>query len=198
MLLPVLEGTDGVMRMSKSTGNYIGIAEPPREMYGKTMSIPDGMIARYFELATAAPPEEVRAVRAELAREGTNPRDLKRKLARTIVATYHGEAAAVGAEQEFDRVFSGGGLPDEIPEPSIVVRGQRSLDAVWIVALVVGAGLARSNGEARRLIQQGGIRLDGDVVADVDSAVTIDRPRLLQAGKRRFVRVVPANVSLEA
>lgn len=198
MLTPVLEGTDGVRRMSKSSGNYIGIAESPREMYGKTMSIPDGMIARYFELAAAVPREEAAAVRDELAQEGTNPRDLKKRLARTIVATYHGQAAAIEAEQEFERVFSRKGLPDEIPEPTIVVRGQESLDSIWIVALIVGAGLARSNGEARRLIEQGGIKLDGEVVGDVDFAVPIDRPRLLQAGKRRFVRVVPANVCLES
>ena len=198
MLLPVLEGTDGVRRMSKSTGNYIGISESPREIYGKTMSIPDELIVRYFELATTVPGEEVEAVRAELGREGTNPRDLKRKLARTIVAIYHGEEHATGAEEEFDRIFSKKGLPDEIPEPSISLRGQSSLESVWIVALVVGAGLAKTNGAARRLIQQGGIRLDGNVVEDVEFNVSIDRPRLLQAGKRRFVRVVPANVSLEA
>jgi len=197
MLLPVLEGTDGVRRMSKSAGNYIGIDESPREMYGKTMSIPDEMIVRYFELATTVPGQEVDAVKAALGGEGTNPRDLKRRLARTIVAAYHGEDAAVGAEEEFDRIFSQRGLPDDIPEPAIVLRGQESLDSVWIVALVVGAGLACSNGEARRLIQQRGIRLDGDVVDSVDFTFTLDRPRLLQAGKRRFVRVVPANVSLE-
>lgn len=197
MLLPVLEGTDGVRRMSKSTGNYIGIAESPREMYGKTMSIPDEMIVRYFDLATTLPREEVAAIGEAMVRGDTNPRDLKRRLARTVVAIYHGDAAARIAEEEFDRIFSKGGLPDEIPEPGIVLAGQKSLDSVWIVALVVGAGLARSNGEARRLIQQGGIRLDGSVVEDVDSHVQIDRPRLLQAGKRRFVRVVPGRVSLE-
>ncbi len=198
MLLPVLEGTDGVRRMSKSTGNYIGINESPREIYGKTMSIPDELIVRYFELATTVPAEEVDAIRAATGRDDTNPRDLKKKLARTIVAIYHGEEHASGAEEEFERIFSKKGLPDTIPEPSISIRGQSSLESVWIVALVVGARLAKTNGEARRLIQQGGIRLDGDVVEDVESSVSIDRPRLLQAGKRRFVRVVPANVSLEA
>jgi tyrosyl-tRNA synthetase len=198
MLLPVLEGTDGVRRMSKSTGNYIGIAESPREMYGKTMSIPDEMIARYFDLATRVSKEEVVEVENALRREDTNPRDLKRRLARTIVATYHGEEAARGAEEEFDRIFSKGGLPDEIPEPEVTLRGQKSLESVWIVALVVGAGLAASNGEARRLIGQGGIRLDGAVVDDVDYTIPIDRPVLLQAGKRRFVRIVPSRVKLGA
>lgn len=198
VLLPVLEGTDGLKRMSKSTGNYIGLAESPREMYGKTMSIPDEMIVRYFELATTVPRDEVDAVRDALGRDGVNPRDLKRRLARTVVRMYHGEDEASGAEEEFDRIFARKGLPDEIAEPSITLRGQASLESIWIVALVVGAGLAATNGEARRLILQGGIRLDGDVVKGVESTVSIDRPRLLQAGKRRFVRVVPANVRLEA
>jgi len=196
MLLPVLEGTDGVRRMSKSTGNYIGISESPKEMYGKTMSIPDSMIMRYYELATTSSPAELEAVRKALADPGTNPRDLKRRLAGIIVTMYHGPDEAEKAEEEFDRIFARGGLPDEIPEPQITVAGQTDRGAVWIVALVVAAGLARSNGAARRLIQQGGIRLDGNVVTDVDSTVAVYDPHLLQAGKRRFVRVVPEKVSL--
>jgi len=197
MLLPVLEGTDGVRRMSKSIGNYIGISEPPREIYGKTMSIPDEMITRYFELATELPPGDVEAVAKALATEGTNPRDVKRRLAREIVALYYDEDAARAAEEEFDRMFVAGGLPDDIPEPEIVIEGQADRDAVWVVALVKAAGLAKSNGEARRLIKQGGIRLDGRQVSDVDFAVSLREPVLLQAGKRRFVRVVPEKVALE-
>ncbi len=197
MLLPVLEGTDGVRRMSKSIGNYIGISEPPREIYGKTMSIPDEMIVRYFELATELSPDEVADVAAELRKKGTNPRDIKRRLARELVALYHDERAAEDAEAEFERMFVAGGVPDDIPEPAILIEGQSDPDAVWVVALVRAAGLARSNGEARRLIRQGGIRLDGEPVTDVDSTVSIREPVLLQAGKRRFVRVVPENVALE-
>ena len=115
-----------------------------------------------------------------------------------ILPDFRNLEEAVRAEEEFDRIFAKKGLPDEIPEPVVSLKGQKSLDSVWIVALVVGAGLAGTNGEARRLIGQGGIRLDGNVVEDVDSTVSIDRPRLVQAGKRRFVRIVPANVSLEA
>ncbi|MBD3368252.1 MAG: tyrosine--tRNA ligase [Candidatus Eisenbacteria bacterium] len=197
MLLPVLEGTDGVRRMSKSIGNYIGISEPPREIYGKTMSIPDDMIVRYFELATELLPDEVATIKGELDRERTNPRDVKRRLARELVALYHDERAARDAEQEFDRMFVSGGTPDDIPEPAIRIEGQDDPEAVWIVALVRAAGLAKSNGEARRLIKQGGIRLDGMQVTDVDSTVSVREPVLLQAGKRRFVRVVPENVALE-
>ena len=198
MLLPVLEGTDGVRRMSKSTGNYIGISEPPKEIYGKTMSIPDTAIARYFELATTCSEAEAEAVRRALADGRTNPRDLKRKLARIIVTMYHGSQETEQAEEEFDRIFAKHGLPDEIPEPEVHVEGQSDRGAVWIVPLLVAAGLARSNGAARRLIEQGGIRLDGNVVTDVDSSVAVYDPHLLQAGKRRFVRIVPDNVFLTA
>jgi tyrosyl-tRNA synthetase len=196
MLLPVLEGTDGVRRMSKSTGNYIGIGEPAKEIYGKTMSIPDSMIMRYFELATTSSREELESIRKALADPSTNPRDLKRRLAGVIVTMYHGPDEAENAEEEFDRIFAKGGLPDEIPEPQLTVEGQGDRGAVWIVALVVAAGLARSNGAARRLIEQGGIRLDGNVVSDVDSTVAVYDPHLLQAGKRRFVRIVPEKVRL--
>ncbi len=196
MLLPVLEGTDGVKRMSKSTGNYIGIDEPPREIYGKTMSIPDEMIARYFELAAWLPESEVVAIRKELAAPETNPRDVKRRLARALVSLYHDDDAAATAEEEFDRIFAKGGLPDEIPEPALTIGGQADIASVWIVALVKSAGLASSNGEARRLIKQGGVRIDGEVVRDADATVSLDEPRLLQAGKRRFVRVLPDNVTL--
>ena len=196
MLLPVLEGTDGVKRMSKSTGNYIGIAEPPREIYGKTMSIPDGSILTYFELAAGVKGEALAQVERRMTSDDVNPRDVKRELARALVALYHGEREAIAAEEEFDRMFRKGGLPDEIPEPEMAVRGQADRGAVWIVPLLTAAGLARSNGEARRLIGQGGIRVDGEVVSDVDSTFSVERPLLLQAGKRRFARVVPEKVKL--
>ncbi len=197
MLLPVLEGTDGVKRMSKSIGNYIGIAEPPKEIYGKTMSIPDSSIVRYFELAAGARGDDLESVKRQLSAEGVNPRDVKRSLARALVALYYDEDSARSAEEEFDRIFKGGGLPDQIPEPEFVIHGQSDRGAVWVVALLTAAGLARSNGEARRLISQGGIRLDGEQVVDVDSTVSVERPLLLQAGKRRFIRVVPDKVRLE-
>ncbi len=198
MLLPVLEGTDGVRRMSKSIGNYIGIDESPKEMYGKTMSIPDTMIMRYFELATEMRPEELAVVRRELESPGVNPRDIKRKLSRAIVSLYHSPEAAVSAEQEFDRIFAKGGLPDEVPEPHVVLKGKPGEEeGAWIVALLTGAGLTKSNGDARRLIKQGGIRLDGSVVTDVDFVVALDRPHLLQVGKRRFVRIRPERVTYD-
>jgi tyrosyl-tRNA synthetase len=197
MLMPVLEGTDGVRRMSKSIGNYIGISDPPREIYGKTMSIPDDMIMRYFELATELGRDEVAAIGKELESEETNPRDIKRRLAREVVGLYYDDEAALHAEEEFDRMFVAGGVPDDIPEPAVLVKGQSDPDAVWVVALLKAAGLAKSSGEARRLIQQGGIRVDGTPVADVNSVVSVREPVLLQAGKRRFVRLLPENVALD-
>jgi len=194
MLLPVLEGTDGVRRMSKSTGNYIGLAEPPREIYGKTMSIPDGLILRYFELAASLGEAELAGVRAALGGGSVNPRDLKRDLARRIVTLYHGAAAATAAEEEFDRIFAKGGVPDEIPEPAVTLRGQSDLSRVWVVALLTGAGLASSSGEARRLIAQGGVRVDGEVVGDAEGVVDLTCARLLQVGKRRFARILPGNI----
>ncbi len=196
MLLPVLEGTDGVKRMSKSIGNYIGIAEPPKEIYGKTMSIPDTMIARYFELAVALRGDELAAIKARLAEPGVNPRDIKRELARALVTLYYNESDALAAEEEFDRIFGQKGLPDEIPEPTLEVpAAEDGSGGVWVVALITAAGLAGSSGEARRLITQGGFRLDGVPVDDVEYVVALDRPRLLQAGKRRFVRILPENVT---
>lgn len=195
MLLPVLEGTDGVKRMSKSIGNYIGIAEPPKEIYGKTMSIPDTMILRYFELAVALRGDELADVKARLSATGVNPRDIKRELARALVTLYYNEDDARAAEEEFDRIFAQKGLPDEIPEPSVDVPRSEDGTGVWVVALITAAGLAGSNGEARRLIKQGGFRLDGEQVSDVDYVVALDGPRLLQAGKRRFVRILPDNVN---
>jgi tyrosyl-tRNA synthetase len=198
MLMPVLEGTDGVRRMSKSTGNYIGLAEPPREMYGKTMSIPDSLIARYYELAACLPAVELAGLRATLADPTVNPRDLKRQLARRIVSLYHGDSAAQAAEDEFDRIFTKGGLPDEIPEPAVSIKGQADATRVWIVALMLGAGLVSSGGEARRLIAQGGVRVDGEPVQDADRVVDLTSPKLLQVGKRRFARILPKNVVLGA
>ena len=197
MLLPVLEGTDGVRRMSKSTGNYIGLTEPPREIYGKTMSIPDTMILRYFELAACLSPGDLAAVRASLADNRVNPRDVKRELARRIVTLYHGASAATAAQEEFDRIFAKGGVPDEVPEPRVVLKGQPDPGRVWIVALLTGAGMVGSGGEARRLIAQGGVRIDGDQVGDSEAVVDLTSPRLLQVGKRRFARILPGNVVRE-
>ncbi|MCL4514695.1 MAG: tyrosine--tRNA ligase [Firmicutes bacterium] len=191
MMMPLLVGTDGVQKMSKSLDNYIAIEDPPSEMYGKTMSIPDNIMINYFELATDIPMKEIHEIEAGLKAGALHPRDVKRRLAREIVAIYHGPAAAREAEATFDLIFKKGEAPADIPVvkvPGDELDGGRA----WIVKLLALAGLAGSNGEARRLINQGGVRLDGQVVSDVDFQVEIGAGRVLQAGKRHFARVEKA------
>ena len=184
MTLPLLVGTDGEAKMSKSLGNYIGITEPPREMFGKVMSVPDPLMRQYFELCTDLPPEEVE----HLCSEAVHPREAKERLAREVVTRYHGGEAAERAVREFRRVFAQGGLPDEVAEVTLeptAAEGGR----VWVVRLLVTAGLASSNSEARRAIAQRGVRIDGKVVTESDLEVAVADGMLLQVGKRRFVRV---------
>lgn len=189
LMLPILEGLDGVQKMSKSLGNYIGINESPQEMYGKTMSLPDALILRYFELVTPVSLEELAAIRAGLADGSLHPRDAKMRLAREIVTFYHGAEAARLAEEEFCRVFQRHELPSEVPEVKVARAG---LDGgrIWLPRLLVLAGLAASTSEARRLIQQGGVRLDNRRVEDPDLEIELNQSALLQVGKRKFARVV--------
>ncbi len=188
MTLPLLVGTDGTAKMSKSFGNYIGITESPTEMFGKVMSIPDRLMRQYFELCTYLDAAEI----DDLCSDDTHPRDAKDRLAREVVTTTTTgpttpTVADAGAE-EFRRVFAEGGLPDEIPEVSL---DPEELDGgtVWIVKLLVRTGLATTNNEARRAIAQRGVRLDNEVVTDVSLEVEVSDGMLLQHGKRKFVRV---------
>jgi len=189
LMMPLLEGLDGVKKMSKSLGNYIGISEPPNEMYGKTMSVPDELMVKYFELVTDLSNEEIAAIRQGLADGTLHPRDAKMKLAHTLVRMYHGEEAARQAEDYFRTVFQERALPDEIPVVA-VERGKLEDGRMWIVRLLVELGLVHSNGEGRRLIQQGGVRIDGEKVTDVDAAVTVRDGMVVQVGKRKFAKVV--------
>jgi len=181
--VPLLVGTDGVEKMSKSLGNYIAIGEPPEEIYGKTMSIPDTQIVNYFTLATDVEPSEVRRMEEGMASGGLNPRDAKARLAREIVTLYHGAAAAKEAEEHFEKIFRQREVPDEI-ESFTVAPGSH-----WICAVIKDAGLAKSNGEAKRLILQGGVKLGGERVSNVDLELNERNHEgvVLQVGKRRFV-----------
>jgi tyrosyl-tRNA synthetase len=190
---PLLEGTDGVQKMSKSLGNYIGVDDPPREIYGKIMSISDQLMLRYYELLSEIGAEEFERMKQELAAETLNPRDAKMRLGREMVARFHGEEAAQGAEAEFRRVFSDRGLPDDIAEP-VVRLSRRDGAQLWLVPLLVEAHLAPSSSAARRLIEQGAIRVDGVRVIDINTRLTAHEPHLLQAGKRHFARIRPENV----
>lgn len=184
LTMPILEGTDGVEKMSKSLDNYIGIAEPPEEMYGKTLSIPDALIFRYFLLATDAPTDDLDRLKEFAER---NPRDAKHELAWTIVRMYHGADAADAARQHFEKTVIQGGVPDEMPE--VAVEGA----SIGIIDLIRQADFAKSNGEARRLVQQNAVSLDDEKVTDIAHEVDLSAaPMVLKVGKRRFARVVRA------
>lgn len=188
VLTPLLPGLDGVQKMSKSLGNAIGITEPPNEMYGKVMSVPDELMITYFEYCTLVPLPDVRALEAALRGSQAHPRDVKKRLAREITARYHGEAVAEAAEREFERVFAARELPEEIPEVPVSRRRLRD-GAIRLVHLLVELGLAESNGEARRLISQGGVSVDGERVADTEAEVSVKDGLLVRVGRRRFARV---------
>ncbi|HKP71629.1 MAG TPA: tyrosine--tRNA ligase [Pyrinomonadaceae bacterium] len=185
IVMPLLEGTDGVQKMSKSLGNYIGINEPPQEMFGKVMSISDVLMWRYYELLTDLRADEIAVLRAATEAGGRNPRDLKVELAKRIITDFHSASDAQAAEDEFNRVFKRKEAPDEI--------GERTLAAgAWkLPRLLVETSLAASMGEARRLIEQGGVRLDGERHTQVDYELELSRERavLVQVGKRNFLRV---------
>lgn len=185
LTMPILEGTDGVEKMSKSLDNYIGISEPPEQMYGKTLSIPDALIFRYFELATDAPTEELERLNAFAQ---ADPRNAKHDLAFRITRMYHGEDAARAAREHFERTVIRGEMPEDIEDFAPQTEGGK----IGLVHLIAQAGLAASNGEARRLVQGGGVQIDGEKIADV--AYTVDvaaqAPFVLRAGKRRYVRVI--------
>lgn len=180
--LPLIPGLDGVQKMSKSLGNAIGLTDAPRDMFGKTMSVPDELMGDYFQLLTDLPADERQALL-----DG-KPREAKAALGRALVACYHGEQAAQEASDEFDRVFRDKGLPDEIPEATLPAELVEEGSA-WIVAVLREVGLASSSGEARRAIQGGGVRVDGDKLDDVQARLVSGGPYLLQVGKRRFQRV---------
>jgi len=183
LTLPILVGTDGHMRMSKTTGNVIGIDEPPNEMYGKVMSLPDHVMLDFYRLVTRFWPDEIAAVEAGLVNGELHPMEAKMQLAREVVSRYHGEDTAAKAEARFRRVFQRGELPAEIP---VYRPGEPQAN---VVALLVEAGLAPSKSQARRLIDQGGVRIDGETVSDIDLTIEVEEGIVVQVGKRRFVKL---------
>ena len=183
--MPILEGLDGVQKMSKSLGNYIGISEPPDQMFGKLMSISDELMWRYLELLSDVPLEEIATWRRFVA-EGLNPRDIKFRLGEEMVLRFHGQAAASRAKENFIARFQQGAIPENIPE--IEVHGRA--DGLGITNLLKDAGLAKSTSEAMRLIDQGGVRLNGQPVEDKGLRIEPGAKCMLQVGKRRFARVI--------
>ncbi len=197
MTTPILEGLDGVQKMSKSLGNYIGIDEPPREVYGKAMSIPDSLIARYLALGTGLDGTEVDRLCAGLADGSVHPRDAKARLAFELVRIYHSTAAAERAAAEFDRMFRRHEAPDAAAEFTLSEEAVKE-GVVWLPRLLVLTGLAGGLAEARRLIRQGGVAVDGEVVVDERFAVPADCPHLLRVGRRRYVRILSLTPGHEA
>lgn len=184
LTLPVLEGTDGIQRMSKSIGNYVGISEPPKEIFGKIMSIPDRLIVPYFRLITDLDSAEIDE-KEKAIESGANPVDFKKELGRAIVRMYYDEAAAEEAQQQFEQVFAKGGLPDDIPE--VVFDWEE--DTVWLPKLMAEIGASGGTGEAVRLIKQGGVSLDGKKITDHTTKISVDGEYLLKVGKRGFYKV---------
>ncbi len=184
LTLPLLEGLDGVNKMSKSLDNYVGITEAPNDIFGKLMSISDELMWRYYTLLSFRPADEVAALKRECA-EGRNPRDAKVALAQEIVARFHSQAAAEHALAEFEARFRQGALPESMPEVTLSTAGA----GIPIAQLAKQAGIVESTSEALRLIAQRGLKVDGDVVADKALVITAGRTIVVQAGKRKFARV---------
>ncbi len=185
LTLPLLEGTDGVQKMSKSYGNYIGLTDGPGEMFGKVMSIPDGLMAKYLRLCTAVEPAEIDSIEEGLKAGTEHPNAVKRRLAREVVSLYHDAGAAHEAERAFDRVFREHALPERMDEFNVSLE-----DPVYLPALLKEGGLVASASEGRRAIDQGGVRIDGEPVppGSYEFPPEALEGRAIQVGKRRFAR----------
>lgn len=188
MMMPLLEGLDGVQKMSKSLGNYIGIDEEPNEIYGKAMSVPDELMYKYYELATDLSNEELAELKAGLAEGTIHPRDAKMRLAKTFVRMYHGEKAADEAEQRFVTVFQQRSLPDEIAEVELSASELEN-GQIRVIKLLVDLGLQASNGEAKRSIQGGAVRINEEKIDDPNASISIANGDIIQVGKRKFAKV---------
>lgn len=188
LMMPLLEGLDGVNKMSKSLDNYIGINDKPADMYGKIMSIPDKLIPRYFKLLTDIPREELREIKEDIENEKSNPMHLKKQLAHLIVTEYHSQDEAEEAAAEFKRVFSRGKLPEDIPEV-IIDKEDLEDSQMWIVKLVAATGLVDSNSEARRMIKQGAVTINQEKYKKINVDVDVENGMVIQIGKRRFAEI---------
>lgn len=185
MTMPLLEGIDGIQKMSKSLGNYVGITEPSQEIFGKIMSISDELMIRYYELVSYLPNAELEALKDGLKKGKVHPRDAKVSLAKEIVARFHSTDAATKAASEFDKVFKSKGIPENIEEKIITINSQD----IGVIDLLKNSSLTPSTSEARRLIQQGGISIDGNKVSDINQKLSANKDYLIQIGKRRFTKV---------
>lgn len=182
---PLLIGTDGVEKMSKSYDNYIGISEPPQQIFGKTLSIPDNLIYKYYELATDVSNDELQEIKSKLADPSLNPRNMKRELAKALVTMYYSQQAADEAQEEFDKIFIKKEVPDEIPV-HILEQGKSEIN---ILDLITKVNFAASKSEARRLVVQGGVSIDGEKIDDAAATIILDKEKILKVGKRKFIKI---------
>jgi len=186
LTMPLLVGTDGIEKMSKSYNNYIGLSDTPADIFGRTLSIPDSLIYTYYELGTDISNEELLKVKAQLNDKEINPRNIKRDLAKILVRMYHSQEDAIRAEEEFDKIFIKKEVPDEIPE----IIFDNSINGINILDLIVKVNFSPSKGEARRLVIQGGVSIDGVKIEDIAASINIDKPIVLKVGKRKFVKII--------
>ena len=187
--LPLIEGTDGVEKMSKSLNNYIGINEPPQKMYGKTMSVPDKLMLRYFELVTDVSLEEIERMKNGLENNLLHPRDVKKRLSREIVGLYHGQNAALLAEEEFEKVFKEKLSPEKIKEISIRKTDLKK-GKIWITNLILLSGFIESKSEIKRLIAQGGIKINGEKISNPFLDLAVEDGMVIKIGRLNFIKVV--------
>ncbi len=184
ILMPLLEGTDGSEKMSKSLNNYIGITEAPKDIFGKTMSIPDVLIYKYFELATRLTAKELHKIKSELEDPTNNPRNTKRRLGYELVKLYYDEDTAKSAVEEFDRIFIKKEIPDEVEEFKL------DESSIKITELLMLTKLTDSKGNARRLIEQGGVSIDGEKIEDINYIIYFKKEFILKVGKRKFLKII--------
>ncbi len=193
MTMPLLEGTDGVQKMSKSLGNYIGVTDPPSEIYGKTMSIPDALMMKYYSLLSGLPKDEVKKIAQGLKENTLHPKDVKKRLAGILVGAFYGVAEAEKAGREFESVFREGGLPENIPVVTLSSKDIESGGVIWLPKAMVAARLCGSTSEAVRLMAQGAVEVDGKVIKDKDARIKITGEMMIRVGKRRFARLRAQN-----
>lgn len=188
LMTPLLEGLDGVEKMSKSKGNYIGVTFTPEDMFGKTMSIPDSLIIRYFTLLTDKSVIEIKEMEAGMKDGTLHPMELKKVLGRAIVERFYDHVAAEKAQAEFEKVFSKGGLPEDM---SVVQINDNELEdgKIWIISLLTKAGLVQSSSESRRMVKQGAVSLDGKKITELNAQIEPDNGMVIKVGKRRFAQI---------
>jgi tyrosyl-tRNA synthetase len=189
MTMPLLEGLDGVQKMSKSLNNYIGVTDTPKDIFGKTMSIPDSLMIKYYSLLTGLPKQEIGKISEGIKSNVLHPKDAKKQLAKILVSSFYGKDQADKAEREFENIFKDGGLPDNIPVVKVNSKDIEADGTIWLPKAIVIAGLGDSTSGAVRLIEQGGVSVDGALIKDGKAKIKIAGETLIKVGKRKFAKL---------